>query len=166
MLEKLLAKPESKTLEFKENTHSIQKIVQTIIAFANTAGGTLIIGVRGETKEVIGVDNILQDEERIANAVADSVSPSILPNLQFLSWRGRDVLIVTVPHSFGPFYLKAKGESDGVYVRLGSTNRVADAALIAEIKRLKEHTSFDQSPEMRSSQRNWILNWLVSYFLP
>ena len=151
MLEELLAKPESKTLEFKENTQPIQKIVHTIIAFANTAGGTLIIGVRGETKEVIGVDNILQDEERIANAVADSVSPSILPNLQFLSWRGRDILIVTVPHSFGPFYLKAKGENEGVYVRLGSTNRVADAALIAEIKRLKEHTSFDQSPEMRSS---------------
>ncbi len=85
MLEELLAKPESKTLEFKENTQPIQKIVQTIIAFANTAGGSLIIGVRGESKEVIGVDNILQDEERIANAVADSVSPSILPNLQFLS---------------------------------------------------------------------------------
>lgn len=151
MLEELLAKPESKTLEFKENTQPIQKIVQTIIAFANTAGGVLIIGVKGETKEVVGVDNILQDEERIANAVADSVSPSILPNLQFHSWRGRDVLIVTVPHSFAPFYLKAKGENDGVYVRLGSTNRIADASLIAEIKRLKEHISFDQSPEMRST---------------
>ena len=79
MLEELLAKPESKTLEFKENTQPIQKIVQTIIAFANTAGGVLIIGVKGETKEVVGVDNILQDEERIANAVADSVSPSHSP---------------------------------------------------------------------------------------
>ncbi|MGB7128034.1 MAG: ATP-binding protein [Candidatus Rhabdochlamydia sp.] len=150
MLEELLAKPENKTIEFKENAQPIQKIVQTVIAFANTAGGTLIIGVKGETKEVVGVTNILEDEERVANAVADSVSPSILPNLQFHSWRGRDILIVTVPHSFAPFYLKAKGERDGVYVRLGSTNRIADASLIAEIKRLKEHTSFDQSPEMRS----------------
>lgn len=151
MLEELLAKPESKTIEFKENAQPIQKIVQTVIAFANTAGGTLIIGVKGDTKEVVGVANILEDEERVANAVADSVSPSILPNLQFHSWRGRDVLIVTVPHRFAPFYLKAKGEHDGVYVRLGSTNRIADASLIAEIKRLKEHVSFDQSPEMRST---------------
>lgn len=56
MLEELLAKPESKTIEFKENAQPIQKIVQTVIAFANTAGGTLIIGVKGETKEVVGVD--------------------------------------------------------------------------------------------------------------
>lgn len=64
-------------------------------------------------------------------------------------WRGRDVLMVTVPHSFAPYYLKVKGETDGVYVRLGSTNRIADAALIAEIKRLKEHISYDQSPDMK-----------------
>lgn len=151
MLEELLVKSEGKTLEFKENTQSLQKIVQTVIAFANTAGGTLIIGIKGTTKEVVGLDNILLDEEKIANAIADSVSPSLLPNLQFHSWRGRDVLIVTVPHSFGPFYLKAKGEREGVFVRLGSTNRVADLAMITDIKRLKEHTSFDQLPEIKAA---------------
>lgn len=151
MLEELLAKSEGKTLEFKENTHSLQKIVQTVIAFANTAGGTLLIGIKADTKEVVGIENILLEEERIANAVSDSVRPSLLPNMQFHSWRGRDVLMVTVPHSFAPFYLKAKGEDGGVYVRLGSTNRIADAALIAEIKRLKEHISYDQSPDMKLS---------------
>ena len=35
MLEQLLARPESKTLEFKENANSLPKIVQTVIAFAN-----------------------------------------------------------------------------------------------------------------------------------
>lgn len=48
-----------------------------------------------------------------------------------------------------PRIAKAKGEAAGVYVRLGSTNRIADAALIAEIKRLKEHISYDQSPDMK-----------------
>jgi ATP-dependent DNA helicase RecG len=151
MLEELLARQESKTLEFKESAKSLHKIVQTMIAFANTAGGTLVIGIQDKTKNVIGVENILQDEERIASAVADSVSPTLLPNLQFISWRDKDVLIVTVPHSPGPFYLKDKGEHGGVYVRLGSTNRIADAALIAEIKRVKEHTSFDQLPELKAT---------------
>lgn len=151
MLEELLAKPEGKTVEFKENARPLQKIVQTIIAFANTAGGTLVIGVKGDSKEVIGLENILQEEERIANAIADSTFPSLLPHFQLHSWRGHDMLIVTVPHGFGPFYLKAKGEEAGVYVRLGSTNRIADPALIAEMKRLKEHISFDQLPELRST---------------
>jgi predicted HTH transcriptional regulator len=91
MLEELLARQESKTLEFKERAKSLHKIVQTLIAFANTAGGTLVIGIQDKTKNVIGVDNILQDEERITSAVADSVSPTLLPNLQFISWRDKDV---------------------------------------------------------------------------
>ncbi|HSX37820.1 MAG TPA: helix-turn-helix domain-containing protein [Chlamydiales bacterium] len=151
LLQELLARPESKTLEFKENAHSLSKIVQTVIAFANTAGGTLVIGIQDKTKNIIGIENILQDEERIANAIADSVIPILLPNLQFISWRDKDLLIVNVPHSPGPFYLKDKGEEAGVYVRLGSTNRIADASLIAEIKRIKEHTSFDQLPEPKAA---------------
>lgn len=149
MLEELLIRSESKTLEFKENAHSLSKIIQTVIAFANTAGGILVIGIQDKTKKIVGLKNILQDEERIANAISDSISPILLPNLQFISYRGRDILIITIPHSPGPFHLKDKGEGNGVYVRVGSTNRIADAVMIAEIKRSKEHASFDQLPELR-----------------
>lgn len=151
MLEELLAKSESKTLEFKENALSLPKIIQTVIAFANTAGGILVIGIQDKTKKIIGLENILQDEERIANAISDSISPTLLPNLQFISYRGKDILMITIPHSPGPFHLKDKGEGNGVFVRVGSTNRIADAAMIAEIKRIKEHTSFDQLPEPRAT---------------
>jgi ATP-dependent DNA helicase RecG len=109
MLEELLSKNEGKTLEFKENTQSLQKIVQTVIAFANTAGGVLLLGIKNETKEVVGLSNVLQEEEKIANAIADSVTPLLVPNLQFCSWRGRDLLIVTVPYSPGLYHLKSKG---------------------------------------------------------
>ncbi len=37
MIENLITKNEGKTLEFKENTRSLAKIIQTVIAFANTA---------------------------------------------------------------------------------------------------------------------------------
>src|SRR3989344_3071392 len=151
MLEELLSKNEGKTLEFKENTQSLQKIVQTVIAFANTAGGVLLLGVKNGTKEVLGLSNVLQEEEKIANAVADSVTPLLVPNLQFCSWRGRDLLIVTVPYSPSLYHLKSKGEVEGTFIRLGSTNRVADAHIIAEMRRLKEHTSFDQLPDCKFS---------------
>ena len=66
MLEELLTKEEGKTLEFKENTKGLPKIIQTIVAFANTAGGTLVIGIKDKTKEIIGLSNVLEEEERIA----------------------------------------------------------------------------------------------------
>lgn len=146
MLEELLTKEEGKVLKFKENTKSLPKIIQTIVAFANTAGGTLIIGIKDKTKEVIGLRNILEEEERIANAIADSVSPLLIPSLQLHTWRDRDLLLISVPHSFGPYYIKSKGIEEGTYVRFGSTNRLADATTILEIQRLKEHKYFDEQP--------------------
>ncbi len=50
-----LKQQEGKTLEFKENCLPLSKIVQTVVAFANTAGGAMIIGVRDKTKGVITV---------------------------------------------------------------------------------------------------------------
>lgn len=144
MLEKLLVKEESKILEFKENTQSLQKIIQTIIAFANTAGGKLVVGVRDKTKEVVGLVNALQDEEKIANAVAESIAPQLFPTFHLYTWRGKDVLIIVVSHTYGPYHLKAAGVEKGTYMRLGSTNRLADAHTISEINRLKENRHFDE----------------------
>ena len=41
----LLQRPEGETLEFKRDLSSPEKVLHTLIAFANTAGGLLVIGV-------------------------------------------------------------------------------------------------------------------------
>lgn len=148
MIEELLTKEEGKTLEFKENTKSLKKIIQTVVAFANTAGGFLVIGVKDKTKEVLGLDNLLEEEERVANAIADSISPLLIPSLQLCTWRGRDLLLISVAHSFGPYYIKSKGMEEGTYIRFGSTNRLADVTITAEIQRLREHKHFDEQPNL------------------
>ncbi len=51
----LLKQSEGKTLEFKRDLSSPTNILRTIIAFANTAGGVLIIGVEDETHYIVGV---------------------------------------------------------------------------------------------------------------
>ena len=49
-IDSLLAREEGKTLEFKLNCSPLARIVRTTVAFANTAGGTILIGVEDETK--------------------------------------------------------------------------------------------------------------------
>ena len=46
----LLQRSEGKTLEFKRDLSSPEGALKTLVAFANTAGGTLLIGV----EDVIG----------------------------------------------------------------------------------------------------------------
>ena len=151
MIKELLSKEEGRTLEFKENTKPLKKIIQTIIAFANTAGGQIVIGVCDKTKEVVGVEDIFLEEERISNAVADTVSPLISPRIQIASYRKKQLLLIVVPHCYGPYYLTAKGELGGTFIRVGSTNRVADLDNLEGIRRSKERKSFDELPNFQAT---------------
>lgn len=146
MIEELLQQEEGKILEFKENSKSLDKIINTIIAFANTAGGKILIGVRDKTKEIIGLQDPIEEEMRLANAIADSIEPLFSPDIHVVSWRNKEFLLIQVPHSVGPFYAKAKGLTKGTYIRLGSTNRLADASILAELQRLGENECFDEMP--------------------
>jgi predicted HTH transcriptional regulator len=152
MFEAYLARDEGKALEFKENTRPLDHIVRTVVAFANTAGGTLVIGVRDRTKEVVGVADPLKEEERLANAFADNIRPLLVPDIQIHSWRDRELIVVSVPHMVGPYYVRAEGPEAGVYIRLGSTNRRAGPEMSAEIQRLARNIFFDEQPctEMNS----------------
>ena len=124
----------------------MSKIVQTVVAFANTAGGTLIIGVRDKSQNVIGLDDPLKDEERLSNAFADGISPLMIPDIRICSFRERSVIIVSVPHAVGPYFIRSEGQEQGVYVRLGSTNRRADLDMTESIRRLARNVTFDEQP--------------------
>ncbi len=146
MLESFLARDEGKALEFKENCRPLDHIVRTAVAFANTVGGTLVMGVRNKTKEVMGLNDPLVDEERLANAFAESIRPLLIPDIRIHAWRERQVIVVSVPHLVGPYYVRSEGPEAGVYIRLGSTNRRAGPEIIAEIQRLVRNVCFDESP--------------------
>lgn len=141
-----LKEQEGKTLEFKENCSPLPKIVQTAVAFANTAGGTLIIGVRDKTKEIVGLPDPLKEEERLSNAFADGIYPLMIPEIRIISFRDRNLITVSVPHAIGPYYVRSEGPEKGVYVRLGSTNRRAGPEMIEALRRLARNISFDEQP--------------------
>jgi len=148
---RLLSLPEGKTLEFKRDLSSPKPVLRTLVAFANTAGGTLIIG-KADDGAVVGVGDVLAEEERLASLISDSIAPAMMPEIEAITVEGKSLLLVRVAHWPGPFYLKEMGPVDGVYVRLGSTNRKADAAMLDELGRLHSNSAFDQLPCAGTSQ--------------
>lgn len=144
-LENLLKQEEGKQLEFKRDLSSPKGIIQTVVAFANTAGGCILIGIEDETKAVVGVENPLKEEERLSHLIFDSILPRIVPNIELLSWRGLYVLKVEVFLSTSrPHYLEAKGVEEGVYMRVGSTNRKVGVDAVDEMKREILRKPFDE----------------------
>ncbi|WP_211192401.1 helix-turn-helix domain-containing protein [Actinoplanes sp. TBRC 11911] len=146
MLE-LLKRPEGKTLEFKRDVSSPRGVLKTIVAFANTAGGIIVIGVEDGTRNVRGVPDPLDLEERIANLISDQISPRLVPELEIVPWRGTHVVAMQIfPSPTRPHFLEREGLTDGVYVRVGSTNRLADTELIEELRRYARGEAYDEQP--------------------
>lgn len=143
----ILRRPEGKTLEFKRDLSSPDGALKTIVAFANTSGGMLLIGVEDKTRHVRGVSQPLDLEERLANLISDRITPRIVPEIEILPWRRTQVLACQVhPSPSRPHYLTREGPAGGVYVRVGSTNRRADAELIEELRRYARGEGFDEQP--------------------
>ena len=139
---------ESKNVEFKVMLpKDSEKYTKTVVAFANTQGGQLIKGIDDETRQVVGVDNdsVFRVMDSIANAVSDSCTPQIVPDIAFQTIEGKTVVVATVaPGVNRPYYLKAKGKEKGTYVRVAGTSRLADAEKIRELELEGERISWDE----------------------
>lgn len=143
----LLKRPEGKTLEFKRDLSSPDGVLKSLVAFANTAGGTVLIGVEDRTRHVRGVSDPLDLEERLANLISDHIAPRLVPELEIVPWRRTHVVVVQVHASpVRPHFLRREGLDTGVYVRVGSTNRRADRELIEELRRFARGEAYDEQP--------------------
>ena len=113
--------------EFKELDRDTgvlpNSIPKTIVAFANTEGGELYIGIRddGSVAGIADTDDVMT---RLSNIANDTILPSIMPFIQICSveMEGKQVIKLTVAvGSDRPYYLAKDGlTSKGVYVRRGS----------------------------------------------
>ena len=144
-IKSLLKQKENRKLEFKETLPSNEKIIKTAIAFSNSQGGHLIIGIKNNN-EIVGIDDdeLVKFEEIISNTVYDNCIPNITPNIYSLRIKDKLLLIVEFyPSSNKPHYIKSLGKLKGTYIRIGSSNRIATQEIIQNLEREKRNISFD-----------------------
>ena len=145
-IKEIVKQPEGRRLEFKEALPENAELANTVIAFANDAGGELYIGVRNNPREIVGLpeEELTKTEEKISNIIFDRCYPAILPEITFLTEEDKHIIRVTVYRgSAPPYYSKEKGKWKGTYIRVGSSNRLANEEIIAELERRKRNISFD-----------------------
>lgn len=135
ILEKI-KQPESRKFEIKRELSSKSEWLKTVVSFANGAGGELILGVDDKTREIVGIEDAFELEEKISNTIHDSLRPGISPYIQSINLKGKQILCIQIlPGAQKPYYLASKGLEKGSYIRIGSTNRQADLTAIEELKR-------------------------------
>lgn len=138
---------EGKNVEFKEELPSSQAIAKTVIAFSNTGGGKLIIGVNDQGK-VTGLKpevDILELQDKVASIIYDNCYPNVLPDIYTTTIDNQVLLVIEVYRgNLLPYYLKKYGKNEGVYIRIGATNRKASYENILELERQRMNLSYDQ----------------------
>ena len=142
---------ESDMVELKETY--VDDIRKEIIAFANTSGGTIYIGVK-DNGEIVGLDDLDAVTLQIANVCRDAIKPDITLFLGYepLLFEGKNVLAVHIqPGTSKPYYLSAKGlKPSGVYVRQGTSSAPASDEAI---RRMIKETDGDRFEEARSVEQ-------------
>ena len=138
---------EGKNVEFKEDLPGSQAIAKTVIAFSNTAGGKLIIGVndQGNVTGLKSDVDIFELQDQVASVIYDNCYPNILPDIYTTTLDNKVLLVIEVYRgNLLPYYLKKYGKNEGTYIRIGATNRKASYENILELERQQMNLGYDQ----------------------
>ena len=143
---------ESEIVELKSEV--VGDICKEVIAFANTRGGTLYIGIANDG-QVVGIENADQVILQLNNMIRDSIKPDLtmFVGYQTQGVDGKQIVAVTVQKGTDrPYYLGSKGlRPNGVYVRNGTST---DPATDTAIRKMIKETDGDCFEDMRSLEQN------------
>ena len=153
---------ESEKLELKvQYTTEIKK---EIVAFLNSDGGTLVIGVDDDGK-VIGVDNAKDIIERISLMIHEAIKPdaSLICSAGEYKEDGKTIVKVAIGRGVKkPYYIYEKGlKPSGVYLRINNTSQQASEYAIKQMIVASEDKSFESLP---SVEQDLTFDYLESVF--
>ncbi len=136
---------ESENTEFKRQ--ATDEIYKEIIAFANTDGGTIYIGI-DDQGNAVGLEDVDDTYTRITNGIRDAILPDVTLFVRFALQENRVIKVEVSEGAFKPYYLKSKGlKPSGVFIRHGAS---AVPASFGQIRKMIKDSDGDVFEKMRS----------------
>ena len=142
-LEHIIAEGESEMLEFKQ-TFS-KAVIETLVAFSNTRGGSVLIGV-SDDKTIVGVSITSETVQKWMNEIKQNTSPAIFPIIDILKFETK----VVVKLQINEFPIKPIAYKDRYYARKQNSNHKLTIDEITALRLYSLSYSFD-SYEVNSS---------------
>lgn len=137
---------ESPVLELKEQINADFK--KEIIAFANTDGGEIYVGVARDGS-ITGVENAEAEMEKIGNMIRDGIKPDLTAytSIERIEEAGKALIRVSISRGLKrPYHLTDKGlKPAGVFVRHGVSSVPAADEAIRQMLKESDGTAFDKA---------------------
>ena len=106
----LIKRGEDSRTQFKRTLSNPEQLAQELVAFANTLGGVILVGI-ADTGDIVGVspDDLRRCNLMISNAASDLVKPPIHPLTEVIDIAGRMVLSIRIAEGLNKPYCTNKG---------------------------------------------------------
>lgn len=132
----LIAHGESEILEFKSSF--AKDVVETLCAFANHRGGTVLIGVNDEGK-IVGATCGKESLQTWTNEIKQSTAPSIVPDMEIVQADGTCVVLIKV----GEFPVKPVAYKGRYYKRVKNANHQLSVQEVVDCHLRTMNSSWD-----------------------
>lgn len=141
-LQERILKGENLHTEFKERLPDNETLAKSIVCFANTDGGQLIIGI-SNSGNTVGVEDLDEAVRKIDDVVFNRCEPpiSILP--ETVDMNSKIVLIINIPKGEQRPY---RTKSGLYYIRSGNRCRQASWQEVRRLYQTSESIYYDETP--------------------
>ena len=134
---------ETENIEFK--SQFTEEIYKEVIAFANTDGGVVYVGIDNEGN-VVGLSDVDKEYTRITNGIRDAIQPDVTMFVRFTVQDNKVVRITVNEGTNKPYYLKGKGlKPNGVFVRQGTSSVPASPDQIRQMIKDSDGDVFEEN---------------------
>ena len=159
-LYEMIAGGEDSFTEFKRDVSQRSAFAGEMIAFANTEGGYILVGVVDDGS-VVGVAQPQRVEEAIMNIARHNCNPPLLPVVDRVATDEGTVLVVNVPRRVG---VPHENNSGQCYIRVGSTKRLTTPQERARLLQLAGLVHYDEIPVPRTEFTDLDLDVFGGYY--
>lgn len=133
---------EDEKIEFKETF--VPDIYKEVIAFANTDGGVIFVGV-DDNGNPVGLENVDDTYTRITNGIRDAILPDVTMFINYTLEKEKIIKIEIGEGSYKPYYLRSKGlKPSGVYIRQGASSVPASQEQIRQMIKYADGDTFEK----------------------
>jgi ATP-dependent DNA helicase RecG len=152
-IRKLLEDGRGAGLDWLPGRAPIEDLAATLVAMANSGGGTLLLGVAPRTDKIAGVDDVAGATERVLRATLSATPPLIIPLPETVQVDDLQVMVVNVPRGL-PHVYAYEGRFLG---RQGTANLPVDAHTLRRMLIERGDVSFEEEAQPGAALED--LNW-------
>ena len=150
-IKELINKGETSSTQFKLNISNELSVAQEMVAFANTKGGTILIGVDDKTWEIIGLtdDDMRRLTNLLVNASSEHIKPPLFIETETIIVNAKKVIAVVVPEGNDKPY---KDKDGIIFLKNGANKRkVINNEEILRLLSKGKHLFADELPVNQAS---------------